>query len=281
MKKKEKTEYIIEQMRICLLKKDYIRTQIISRKIHPKVLLDADEGFQKIKIRFHELMVQFFAHNRSYLDIAKAYFAIYETPIVQKDSAQALNALKLVAVFVILSEKSNEQSDFLNRIALDTNLAKIPAFQRLVDLLITKEVLDFAEFRTEFSPEFAPLPAFAGKDDSNALWEDLRLRIIEHNLHVISAYYKLITTKRLAQLLNLDQNESELQVSKLVVKGAIYAKIDRPRGVISFRKTETPNEVLNKWGADIAALLDLVEHTVHLIQRENMVHKVVPPASSS
>lgn len=36
MKKQEKTEYILEQMRMCLLKKDYVRTQIISRKIHPK-----------------------------------------------------------------------------------------------------------------------------------------------------------------------------------------------------------------------------------------------------
>ena len=58
MKKKEKTEYILEQMRICLLKKDYIRTQIISKKIHPKVLQDPLEDFQHIKIRFNELMVQ-------------------------------------------------------------------------------------------------------------------------------------------------------------------------------------------------------------------------------
>jgi len=32
MKKKEKTEYILEQMRLCLEKKDYIRTQLISKK---------------------------------------------------------------------------------------------------------------------------------------------------------------------------------------------------------------------------------------------------------
>lgn len=33
MEKREKIEFLLEQMRVCLLKSDYIRTQIISRKI--------------------------------------------------------------------------------------------------------------------------------------------------------------------------------------------------------------------------------------------------------
>ena len=33
MEKKEKVELILEQMRYCLANKDYIRTQIISKKI--------------------------------------------------------------------------------------------------------------------------------------------------------------------------------------------------------------------------------------------------------
>jgi len=32
MKKYEKTEYILEQMRLCLKKKDFVRAQIISKK---------------------------------------------------------------------------------------------------------------------------------------------------------------------------------------------------------------------------------------------------------
>jgi len=36
MKKKEKTEYILEQMRLCLENKDYIRTQLISKKYTPE-----------------------------------------------------------------------------------------------------------------------------------------------------------------------------------------------------------------------------------------------------
>ena len=41
MEKKEKVEFILEQMRLCLAKKDYIRTQIISKKINTKYFEDA------------------------------------------------------------------------------------------------------------------------------------------------------------------------------------------------------------------------------------------------
>lgn len=37
MKIHEKTEYILEQMRLCLKKRDYVRAQIISKKINSKV----------------------------------------------------------------------------------------------------------------------------------------------------------------------------------------------------------------------------------------------------
>lgn len=36
---------------------------------------------------------------------------------------------------------------------------------------------------------------------------DLRLRVIEHNILIISTYYKRITTERLAQMLDLSKDE--------------------------------------------------------------------------
>jgi 26S proteasome regulatory subunit N5 len=77
MKKKEKTEYILEQMRLCLLKKDFVRTQIISKKIHPRVL--NEEGFGELKIRFNKLMIQYYLNDRNHLEIANCYWHIYQT----------------------------------------------------------------------------------------------------------------------------------------------------------------------------------------------------------
>lgn len=46
MDKREKVELILEQMRLCLAKQDYIRTQIISKKINTKFF--EDDGTQVI-----------------------------------------------------------------------------------------------------------------------------------------------------------------------------------------------------------------------------------------
>ena len=46
MEKREKIEFLLEQMRYCLLKGDYIRTQIISRKISTRAF--NDENFHVI-----------------------------------------------------------------------------------------------------------------------------------------------------------------------------------------------------------------------------------------
>jgi len=86
MDKAEKTDFILEQMRLCLAKKDYIRTQILSNKISKKMLNEAE--FQDLKIRFFNYMVAYYAHDSKYLDICKCYQSIYNTPKVQENEAE-------------------------------------------------------------------------------------------------------------------------------------------------------------------------------------------------
>ena len=43
MERREKVEFILEQMRLCLAKKDYVRAQIISKKISVKFFEDDKE----------------------------------------------------------------------------------------------------------------------------------------------------------------------------------------------------------------------------------------------
>lgn len=73
-------------------------------------------------------------------------------------------------------------------------------------------------------------------------------------------------------ILTLGFQDTEKNVAELVVSKSIFAKIDRPRGIINFQKRKEPAEVLNEWGHSIGELLELVESTTHLIHRENMVH---------
>ena len=57
MEKKEKVEFILEQMRLCFETKDYIRTQIISKKISTKYFEAEDTEELKLRYNFYFLSV--------------------------------------------------------------------------------------------------------------------------------------------------------------------------------------------------------------------------------
>lgn len=66
---------------------------------------------------------------------------------------------------------------------------------------------------------------------------------------------------------------TEKNISNLVDKKTIFAKIDRPAGVVTFRKRQDPNEVLNDWGHNVSGLMTLLDKATHLIHKEVMQHK--------
>ena len=69
--------------------------------------------------------------------------------------------------------------------------------------------------------------------------------------------------------------ECEEYLSNLVTKKTVYARMDRPAGIISFRQCKDPNEVLNEWSGSLSSLMALVSKTTHLINKEEMVHSLV------
>jgi 26S proteasome regulatory subunit N5 len=56
MEKREKVEFILEQMRLCLAKQDLVRTQIISKKINTKFFADKEQD--DLKLKYYNLMVR-------------------------------------------------------------------------------------------------------------------------------------------------------------------------------------------------------------------------------
>jgi len=103
-------------------------------------------------------------------------------------------------------------------------------------------------------------------------WSELHNRVVEHNIRTISRYYTLITLPRLSQLLDLPPPEAEKFLCRLVVSKMIYAKIDRPAGMISFLRVKNKETKLNEWSNDVGKLLGLVENISHLISKEYAVN---------
>lgn len=117
-------------------------------------------------------------------------------------------------------------------------------------------------------------------DDEKAFkrWQDLRKRVIEHNVRVVAKYYTRVRTGRLTQLLDLTEEETERYISELVTSKTIYAKIDRPARVVSFAPPRDADDILNDWSHDMKSLLGLLERIDHLITKEEMMARIQPGA---
>ena len=137
--------------------------------------------------------------------------------------------------------------------------------------------------------------------------------MVEHNIRVVAKCYSKIRSDRLAALLDKSPDETEENLSRLVVDKSVYvacasfdvctqpatprpvvecweavplganrllwihmhryAKIDRPNKIVSFREAADASGQLNSWAGNISGLLSLVEQSCHLIAREEMIAK--------
>lgn len=224
---------------------------------------------EEYKVKFFTLMAELHRHEKDAFLLAKDYHSIYSTPRILNDEAAWRDALQSTVVFLALSPYSNEQQDMLNRVSEDGNLEKLPFFQATVKLFLKKEIINYPLVN---QAELEALPAFLeGGEDLAKYWHELfHRRIIQHNVRIASLYYKRIHGARLAQLLKLEPQQLEREISAMVSDGSVYAKIDRPEDIVRFQVPQTAESVLSDWASDIGKLLHLVETTTHLINKENM-----------
>ncbi|GAA57448.1 26S proteasome regulatory subunit N5, partial [Clonorchis sinensis] len=288
MEKKEKVEFMLEQIRLGLAKKDYIRTQIISRKISPKFF--NDETHEQLKLKYYHLMIELNSHDDQYLNISKHYWEVYNTKSIQEDEHKRLlvkyllviifccQALKHVVAYLLLATFDNEQHDLMCRRKLVKEMERIPAYLEMLKAFTTPELLRWDEFcaryetilRTEtdvFSKEKSP-------EKAEKRWNDLHSRLIERNIRVIAGYYTKLRLQRLAQLLDLDIEQAEKYLSELVVGKTITAKIDRLEGIVHFTVPKTPTEILNDWSYNTKCLMTLINQATHLINKERVLHSM-------
>ncbi|XP_058082612.1 26S proteasome non-ATPase regulatory subunit 12 homolog A-like [Magnolia sinica] len=294
MAKTEKIGFILEQVRLCLDRQDYVRAQILSRKINPRVF-DADTSKEKKKPKegdniveeapadipsllelkriYYELMIRYYSHSNDYLEICRSYKSIYEIPSVKDDPSQWIPLLRKICWYLVLSPYDPMQSSLLNSTLEDKNLSEIPNFRVLLKKLITMEVIQWTALWETYKDEFENEKNMLGGSLCDKAVEDLRQRIIEHNILVVSKYYSRITLKRLGALLCLSLQEAEKHLSEMVVSKSLVAKIDRLMGIVCFQVAKDSNDVLNSWAMNLEKLLDLVEKSCHQIHKETMVHK--------
>eukprot|EP00007_Cunea_sp_BSH-02190019_P000251 CAMPEP_0174229104 /NCGR_PEP_ID=MMETSP0417-20130205/161_1 /TAXON_ID=242541 /ORGANISM="Mayorella sp, Strain BSH-02190019" /LENGTH=477 /DNA_ID=CAMNT_0015306615 /DNA_START=70 /DNA_END=1503 /DNA_ORIENTATION=+ len=269
MEKREKTEFILEQMRLTLDSQEYIRVKLLSSKIHQKIL--DSPAFQDCKVRFYELMIRFHLHDRDFLEVCRAYVNIFHTASVQADPAQWQRYLRLVIVFTVLSPHSPEQHDLLHRVSAYEQTAQLPTYRDLLKYFTTRELICWPKLEALYQPPLKDLPGLFDTEAAEEIWTVFHDRVVEHNIRAVSEYYKRIRLGRLSTLLDLTEEKTEEYISTMVDRKLIYARINRPDRVVGFVRPQKPAERLNDWSDKVTSLLDLLEKNSHLIHRENVL----------
>ncbi|PTB64737.1 hypothetical protein BBK36DRAFT_1123028 [Trichoderma citrinoviride] len=314
MDRREKTEFILAQVELCIESGDWTQAAILGRKIStrylarkPKKTAEQLEKEQKerekkkargeevpeekeddttdLKLRFYEQQITLAKHEDKYLDACKHYRQVLDTEAVEQDPAKLRPVLQRIIYFVILAPYDNEQHDLLQRIHRDSRNSQVPLDAELLRLFTVHELMRWPEIAKKFGPHlcetdvFDAQPGQSADEKANQRWEDLRKRVIEHNVRVIAKYYTRIQMGRLTELLDLAEDETEKYISELVTSKTVYAKIDRPARIVSFAKPRDADDVLNEWSHNMKSLLGLLERIDHLITKEEMMARIQPTSS--
>ncbi|ODO05584.1 hypothetical protein I350_04641 [Cryptococcus amylolentus CBS 6273] len=294
MDKREKTEFILEQMRLESQRGNWVRVRVGSRKINRVYLKDKE--VQDIKLRFYDLIVQLALQDDEYLEACQAYQEVWDTEEVKADAAKELSAIENIIIYVVLASYNNEQSDMIHKLYANAALQKAPLHFDLLKCFVTKELMRWKGIEDIYgttlrqSPIFAPGSTLGKKigvtekakktteefeNPGDKRWEELHKRVVEHNIRVVATYYSRITLPRLSALLDLPPLTTERTLCQLVTSKTVYARIDRPAGIVDFRKKQNVNGTLNGWSGDLGKMLDLVEKASHLVSKEYAMHEAV------
>jgi 26S proteasome regulatory subunit N5 len=248
-------------------------------------------------------MIRFHQHSNAYLDICRCYLNIYETkrqaankaatvssssstsgtgsttPVLLSGQEEYMGDLERCVLFLVLSPFDQAQSDLLQRILSQTDKAvlehnRLRLARELLKVLSNQELINLPKFKQVFYGNLQQHPVFSTSasggvgDVGKQRFQDLEDRIVENNIRVVARHYTRIRTKRLSEILYLQNDRTELFVSKMVNNKTIQAKIDRLEGTIRFLQAKSNNEILNSWSQDTMKLLTLVERSVHLVNTE-------------
>lgn len=316
MEKREKTEFILAQVALCIEVGDWTQASILARKIStnylarkpkktPEQLEKEKKELEKkkargeeveekqeddvtdLKLRYYEQQIILAKHDDRYLDVCKNYRQVLDTEAVESEPSRLKPVLQRIIYFVILAPYDNEQHDLLHRIKADTRNSLVPLEEGLLKRFTVHELMRWPEVSKTYGPHLCSTDVFdvqpGQSDDEKAhqRWQDLRKRVIEHNVRVVAKYYTRIQMGRLTQLLDLTEDETEKYISELVTSKTVYAKIDRPARIVSFAKPRDADDVLNEWSSNMKSLLGLLERIDHLITKEEMMARIQPAAGKA
>jgi len=278
MDTREKTEFILKQMRLTLVTRDYVRVLLTSKKLSKKTL-DLEE-LDDLKLSYYEMLIAYFMHSKSHFEASDCVKEIMSTKIVLNDPERLTKEFMGRGLLTILEQDEKAVESQKEMIAMFNDnkiLRDDEPCKTLVDLMksmhdsqltIWSQTLPTMHYFIE--SYYINSSVFEGGDLRKKLLNDM---VLKKNLKVISNCYKRITIGEIATLLNSTATDIEKLLVEMIANGNLSGKIDRPSMLIKFgdAKSLSPITALDNSGEKIAQALSLLNSVCHQIEREKML----------
>ena len=288
-----KVDYILFQMEILLKKNDFIRTLIVSNKVKRDHL--SDEGYELLKIRFYELMIKYYTHEKKYIEVSKCYKILYD--FVKDVNNKLLNVEKKneelkpnVIDNYINVKKNNDVKKLFENYVLFLSICppELETKNMLNELLLKyKKELDLDEnilyivekrlgddiilIDNNLFNKYEKYEIFKQNQEFCKLF---RKFWIQHNLALFEKFFAKIHIDRISQMTLVPIDEIEQEIADMVVNNFIFAKINRIEKIVNFRKKTDHHDVLDDLNYDVDNMLKKIEETCHLINKEYLKYGI-------
>ncbi|EGR29077.1 26S proteasome protein, macropain, putative [Ichthyophthirius multifiliis] len=282
MDRREKLEFILYQMKIMIKKQDYVRLIIISKKVNPNNI--NDKNLVDLKIQYYAYLVVYYNHENKYMEACNSYKQILDT-LNDKNNQDIQfnttldfgfdctfqNIFENMISFLIITKHTHEQVQLLNQLTTKYKhiLERYSNLKHVVEQYLLEELISTNP--SEYN--IGDIWCFSKAPNHEKHLQDFRKQLIQHNIRIVNKYYENISFARLANLLNITENEAESELCEMINEKLAFCKIDRLDKIVNFRLKKSENDILNSWSNDINQLLALIDSTSNLIKREEELYK--------
>ena len=288
-----KVDYILFQMETLILKGDFIRTLIVSNKIHKNHL--NDENFELLKIRFYKLMIKYYIHEKNYLDVSKSYKILYDFIYEINDKLEKMEKNKIdikpkVIENYINAKKENDLNELFQNYVLYLSICppeletrnmynelklkykkELDANKIILYIVNTHLSDDIVIINDNLFGNYIKCKVF---EEDKELLNLFRKYWIQHNLLIFSKFFSKVYLNRISEMTSVSIEEIESELADMVVNNYIYAKINRIENIVNFQKKMEHHDVLDELNYDLRKMLEGLEQTCHLINKEYLKYNV-------
>ena len=289
----EYSQAIRKMTEIYLMNNQFIRTLIVSNKVKRNHL--DDEGFELLKIRFFNLMIRYYYHEKKFLEVSKCYKILFDfvkmlnEKLIDIEKKNVETKPKIIDNYIVVTKENDLKKLFENYVLflaicppeLETkNMFNELKLQYKIQLDWDKNISYIVDKRLSDDIILIDNNLFNKFKDYEIFKKDqeliklFRKYWIQHNLSIFEKFYSKINLKRICDMTLTPEEEVESELADMVVNNYLFAKINRIEKIVNFRQKTDYHNVLDDFNYDMNNLMKKIEETCHLINKEYLKYGI-------